>query len=228
MDPACVTLKPLRSELHYRSKFEEIAWGLLTIPVPLYQGMLKHLSPFGATLQSLRVETASLADAQVSCSLLDLNAAIRVRLDRVEFDCWKLHEVGSDAAQQVLRAVWAAIHEADDSIRTGAHIVDLNIVAEVVGSTSAQLLSRYVRIPEALGTMETGVAFYTPPITSNDEAWVNLVLDRIFKEDTHILAKMTVGCAASAVSIDSVAQSVEHHLTRVLENVGLRLQTELT
>ena len=228
MDPDYLTLKPLRSELHFRANFKENAWGLLTAPVPLYRGMLKHLGPFGATLQSLRIETASLADAHVSCTLLDLNTAIRVRLDRVEYDCWKLHEVGAEAAQQVLRATWAAIHEADDSIQLRAHIVDLNIVAEVVGSTSAQLLSRYVRIPVALGTMDAGVAFYTPPIDSADETWVKLVLDRMFKEDDHILIKTTVGCAASRVPLESIAQTVEGQLARVLDGIGLHLQTELT
>lgn len=228
MDPEYLTLKPLRSEAHYRGNFKENAWGLLAAPMPLYRGMLKHLGPFGATLQSLRIETASLADAQVSCTLLDLNTAIRVRLDRVEYDCWKLHEVGAEAAQQVLRAMWAAIHEADDLIQLSTHTVDLNIVAEIVGSTSARLLSRYVRIPDALGTMDAGVAFYTPPITSDDETWVNLVLDRIFKEDNHILVKTTVGCAAFTVPVESIAQTVEGQLARVLDGIGLQLQTALT
>lgn len=227
MKPESLGLKPLRSDLYYRASFTENVWGLLTAPAPLYRSMLKHLSPFGATLQSLRIETSSLADAYVSCTLLELNTAIRVRLDRLEYDCWKLHEVGSDGAQRILQAIWAAVRDADSAAQLATHTVNLNIVAEVVGSTSTGLLSRYFKIPEPLGTMELGLALYTPPITDDEQIWVNLVLDRVFREEKHILIKSTVGCAASTVPIESVGQVVEEQLTRVLDGLGLHLQAEV-
>lgn len=228
MDQGHVTLRQLRSDVLYRGNYKENAWGLFVEPVLLYRCMLKHLGPFGATLQGLRVETAELASSNVRCHLPDLDTDIRVRLDCVEYACRSLHQVGAEVAQKVLRAVWAAIHEADESIQPGAQTVDLNLVAKVAGSTSAQLLSRYVRIPEALGTMDAGVAFYAPPITSDDETWVNLVLDRVFKEEDQILIRTTVGFTASTVPVESIAQTVEGQLARVLEAIGLRLQTELS
>jgi len=188
--------------------------------------MLKHLGPFGATLQSFKIETAGLADANVSCTLPGLNTAIRIRLDRFEYDCWKLNEVGGEGAQRILCAIWGAIHEADDSIELATRVVDLNIVAEVGGTTSAGLLRRYLRIPESLGPMDAGVAFYARPIKSEGEPWINLVLDRVFKEDDHILIKTTVGCAGLEVQIDGISQAAEDQITRVLDGLGLHLETE--
>lgn len=226
MNPKDLTLRPLRSDVHYRGNFKENAWGLLTAPAPLYRSMLKHLGPFGGTLQSLKIDTASLADANLSCTLLELNTAIRIRLDRFEYDCWKLNEVGAEGAQRLLCAIWAAIHEADDSMELVTHIVDLNIVAEVAGGTSTELLRRYLQIPESLRDMDAGVALYTRPVKSESETWINLVLDRVFKEDNHILVKTTVGCAASEVQIDGISQAAEDQVTRVLDGLGLRLGTE--
>jgi hypothetical protein len=66
MNPKNLTLKPLRSNVHYRGNFKENAWGTADRTSPLYRSMLKHLGPFGATLQSFKIDTASLADANVS------------------------------------------------------------------------------------------------------------------------------------------------------------------
>lgn len=225
MDPS-VALKQLRTDVRYRGNFNEHSWGLFTEPVLLYRSLLKHLAPFGATLQGLRAETADLPSTQVSCSLIDLDTNVRVRLDRLEFDCWKLHEVGAEAAERALQAVWAALREADESIQLGPQTVELNILAKLVGSTSAQFLSRYVKIPMALGSMEAGVAFYSPPIANDDDTWVNLVLDRVFKEENQILIKTTVGCTACTIPIDSIAQNVREQMTRVFGALCLHIQAD--
>ncbi len=226
MNPEDLTLKALRSDVRYRGNFKENAWELLTGPVRLYRTMLKHLGPFGATLQTFKIETPSLADANVSCTLLELNTVVRIRLNGFEYDCGKLNEVGIEGAKRILCAIWAAIHEADDSIELGTHLLDLNIVAEIVGATSSRLLSRYLRIPESLGPMDAGVAFYTRPVKGDAETWINLVLDRVFQEDGQIIIKTTLGCAASEVRIDGIGEAAEDQINRMLDGLGLRLQTE--
>jgi hypothetical protein len=108
-----------------------------------------------------------------------------------------------------------------------AHVVDLNVVAEVAeGGTSTELLSRYLRIPESPGAMDAGVAFYTRPVKSESETWIILVLDRVFKEDNHILVKTTVGCAASEVQIGNIRHAAEDQVDHVLGGLGLRWETE--
>lgn len=105
MSPENRVLKSLRSEVHYRGNYAENAFALLAAPTPLYRSLLKHLSVFGATLQNFKIETPSLADSHVSCTLLDLNTAIRARLDRFEIDCWRLHEIGTDSSSDCSRDV---------------------------------------------------------------------------------------------------------------------------
>jgi len=88
-----VTLKPIRSELHYRGEIiANNAFELLTTLVLLYRSLLKQLGQFGATLQSIKWESPTLADSHVVCGLVDMNVAVRVRIDRIEIDFWRLHD----------------------------------------------------------------------------------------------------------------------------------------
>ena len=221
-----LVLKSLRSDVHYRGNYTENAFELLAAPTPLYRSLLKHLGVFGATFQNFKVETPSLADSHISCSLPDLNTAIRIRLDRFEIDCWRLHEIGTETAHRIVLAGWAAIHEADAAMKVMAHVVDLNILAEVRGGTAADVLRQYVQTPDPLGVMDVGVAFYTRPIQKNEEPWINIVLDRVFREDSQLVIKTTVGCDAAAVPLDSIALAVENQTNRTLDGLGLHFVTD--
>lgn len=218
-------LKTVRSEVHYRGNYSENAFGLLASPTALYRSLLKHLNVFGATLQNFKVETPSLAETHLSCVLLDISTAIRVRLDRFELDFWKFHELGTETTNRIAVSTWTAIRDADDSLHLTAHAVDLNILAEVEGGTSADLISRYVRTPEVLGAMDLGVAFYTPPVQSNAEPWINIVIDRVFRQDKQVLIKLTVGFDANAVPLETFALEVDRYTTTILDRLGLYFAT---
>jgi len=69
-------------------------------PVPLYKSLVKHLGQFGGALQNLSFESLTLANTHISCGLPELNVAIRVRIDRVEIDFWRLHEISADVAHR--------------------------------------------------------------------------------------------------------------------------------
>lgn len=102
-----------------------------------------------------------------------------------------------------------------------SHVVDVNILAEIRGATSTELLTRYVRTPEPLGAMDVGVAFYTRPIQNNQEQWINIVLDRVSRQDNQISIKMTVGLDAGAVPMDGITLAVENQTHHVLDGLGL-------
>src|SRR5260370_16773545 len=175
-----VTLQPIRSELHYRRNSRDNAFELLTGLAPLYRSLLKQLGQFGATLQSLKWESPTLADSHVSCSLVEMNVAIRVRIDRIEIDFWRLHESSKDIASRIVLATWAAVREANGSVETTAHGLDISIVAEIQGETCSTLMSRYVKPPDAVGIVDLGLAFYTRPV-QKDHRWINVVLERAFR-----------------------------------------------
>jgi hypothetical protein len=88
-------LRTVRSEVHYRGGYADNAFDLLASPTPLYRSLLKHLNVFGATLQNFKAETPSLADTHLSCVLLDINTAIRIRLDRLGLTQKQLHRLGA-------------------------------------------------------------------------------------------------------------------------------------
>jgi hypothetical protein len=218
-------LKSIRSEFHYRGTYTDNAFGLLAAPVPLYRSLLKHLRLFGATLQNFRLETQNLADSHIVVVLPDLNTTIRIRLDRFELDCWKLQEIGTETAHRIALATWAAVREADDSMQLSGHMVDLNIFAEIQGRTYRDLMAQYVKTPEELGVMDLGVAFYTPPVQKN-EPWINIVLDRVFRQDDQVWIKISIGSDAATVTLSDLALNVENKTIGALGNLGLHFAKE--
>ena len=221
MIPKDLALKSLRSEVHYRGNYAENAFDLLAAPTPLYKSLLKQLGDFGANLQDLKVETPTLADTHINCSLPDLSTSIRVRLDRLEIDCWRLNEIGTETAERIVLKGWAAIREADATLQLLSHRVDVNVLAEVQNGTAADVLGHYVRTPEPLNAMDLGVAFYSRPIQRNEDLWTNIVLDRVFKEDRQLTIKMTVGCDAAMEPLDRLASTVLSQIGRALGGLGL-------
>lgn len=219
-----LVLQPLQSEIHYQGGYAENPFALLAAPAPLYQSLLKHLGVLGATLRNLKIETPNFADSHISCTLADLHTEIRVRLDRFDVDCWKTHEIGAETAERIVLATWTAIHEADDSIKLVSHKVDLNILAEIQGGTCWDLLAQYVRTPQPLGIMDLGVAFYTRPIQNNQEPWINIVPDRVFRQDNRILIKLTVGYDAGAVPIEKLAVAMDGQTNHILDGLGVHFR----
>lgn len=218
------SLKLIRSELHYRGAYNDNAFELLGGPVPLYRNLVKHLEPFGVTLQNLKLESPNLADSHVSCGLLELNVGIRVRVDRLEVDFWRLHEIGANSANRIVLATWTAVREASDLVGIASHFVDLIMIAEILGENCPALMNRYVRPPEELGVVDTGVAFYSRPV-EKDQQWVNVVLDRVFGQDSQLFVKVTMGFNAAEVALDALAPHVEAITDTTLVRVGLRFKT---
>jgi len=220
-----IVLKPIRSDLHYRGLYDEIAFELLTTPAPLYRSLLNHLGPFGATTQSLKFESPSISDSNATCTLADLNAAIRIRLERMEIDFWKLHEISADTANQIVQGAWKAIIDTR-SVGMTSQVVELNVVTEIQGASYSALMKRYVMIPEALGPVDAGVAFYARPVPEG-EAWSNVVLDRIFGQDGQLVVKMTMGMPSTKVGLDQLAVAVTETINTTFHNLGLEFPLEV-
>jgi hypothetical protein len=218
-------LKPIQSELHYRGAYRDSAFNLLAPAIPLYRSLVNHLGQFGATLQSLGIESSDLPNAHVSCKLPDLNVVVRVRLDRVEIDFWRAHEISADLTHRIVLATWAAVRGADDSVEIASHFVEIAAIAETKGDHSAALMARYVVAPEALGDVDTGVAFYSRPVPEG-QRWLNLILDRVFGQDDRVSVKVTTAFPAAEASLDGLAVYVESLFNAALDNVGLRFETD--
>jgi hypothetical protein len=223
-----ILLKPLQSSIQYQGRFARLAFGLLSPPPALYQNLLNHLTRYGATLQSLsfKAEQPSLADASVSCFLSELNTLIYVRLDRLEINFLKVHEIGVETANQILLGSWAAIHEADASIAFLEHVVEVTLHAEIEGASYDELISQYVTIPTGLkDRAHAGVAFYLSEGTSEGERPGNIVLDRLAGGE-NLYLKLAVAFDAQQVPIELLSQRVRESMIRSLDHLMLEVQGE--
>jgi len=70
--------------------------------------------------------------------------------------------------------------------------------------------------------MDLGVAFYTPPIQDTHQPWVNVVIDRVFRQDQQVQLKTTVGLDGGLVPPEEIASEVGKQLASMLEGLGIR------
>jgi len=91
-----LVLKPTRTGVLYEGKFTGIAFGLLSNAHPLYTALLKHLGKYGATLQDLKFDVSVLANANVSCSLLNHHTNVTIGLQSLTVYISPFHQVGEE------------------------------------------------------------------------------------------------------------------------------------
>jgi hypothetical protein len=219
-----ILLQPVRSEVQYQGRFENFIFGLLTSPAPLYQNLLKHTGKYGATLHGITYVAPPLADANVSCFLPEFSANIQIRLDRLEINFLRFHEVGGELAQQILLESWAALQEVDASILVAEHAVGITVYTQIQEASYDQLIERYVMIPQGLGgNLHAGVVFYLPGDSARGERPGGIVLDRLIGQEQGILLKVTASFDAAQVSFNTLTQSIEDYLTGYLDHLGLVL-----
>lgn len=222
-----VLLKPTRSDVLYQGQFAELIFETLANPAPLYRNLLKHLGKYGANLSSLRFDAAVLAEATLSCSLLQLNTFVQVRLDRLEVNFLKLHEVGEEAASQILLASWAALHETQASISIAQHVITINVNTVIQGTPYDRIIKEYVVVPQTLGeNTGAGVAFYSPEQPGTGERWGSFVLDRLEGQKDGLALKVKVIFDAGQVPFSALRERANQYLNRQLQSLGLELIAE--
>jgi hypothetical protein len=220
-----ILLRPVRSEVQYQGRFESLIFGLLTGPAPLYQNLLKHLGKYGATLHGITYVAPPSPDANISCLLSEVSANIQVRLDRLELNFLRFHEVGSEVAKQFLLESWAALHEIDSSILVVEHAVGITVHTQILEASYDQLIGRYVTTPQGLGeNVHAGVAFYLPEDRARGERSGGVVLDRFLGQEQGMLLKVTAVFDAVQISFAGLVQSIEDYLIRYLDHLSLALE----
>jgi hypothetical protein len=225
MEP--ILLKTLRSELQYQGQFEKLSFGPLANPGPLYQSLLTHLGKHGATLQSLTYAAPPFADANVSCLLTELSVTTQIRLDRLEINFLRFHEVGRERAVQILLDSLAALHAVDASTVITGHVIGITIYTQIQNASYDQVIGRYVTVPQGLAKdVRAGIAFYLPIVQGGRQLLNAIVLDRIVASEQGILVRATLSFDAKHVPVDTLAQEVDSYFTRYLDQLGLVLDQE--
>jgi len=220
-----IRLKPTGSTAFYHGTFDEHAFNLLASPAPLLKSLLTRLAPHGANLNSLRIETTALPDANITCSLLELNTAVRVRLDRVSIDFLKLSETGIDVAATILAATWGAVGDASGPA-PHQHLVNLIVQCQAENASYRELAGRFVSIPSELPPgSDAGFVFYTPKDESRGEVGGSIVMERLTNPpEAGASLKVNVQLEAGKVGADLVVDRVKEYLHQQLKALDIELQ----
>ncbi len=222
-----IVLKPLRTDVLYEGKFTEIAFGLLSNTHTWYAALLKHLGKYGATLQDLRIDVSVLANANISCSLLNHYTNVTIRLQSCSVYISPFHQVGKEVASTILNDFTAAIHDAGPPIKVGEHVASVSIQTQILDSTYSDLMQRYVTVPSGLGEKtQTGVAFYYPGNELQGEVGGNIIVDRIPGQENGLILKINQAFDATKVPIENFTKHVAEGTTRSLNILGLKLELE--
>jgi hypothetical protein len=207
--------------MQYTGHFEDHAFGLLVTPVPVYQNLLKVLRKYGATLRDLRFDAPTVADANISCTLLDLNTHIRFYVDRFEVLIAKMHEIGDDTAEMLVLVAWKALQASNLEIKLIRHGLTLEAHADLVKGTVEDVIKQYVTPPQNLADkVRSAVAFYLKGWDSNQEEG-SIFLDRSTVRDEALYVKMSLVLSAHHVPIEQVRGRVDKLIVTALEDLGL-------
>lgn len=220
-------LRPLRSDVLYQGQLKAFAWGLFSQPISLYNSLIKHVGKYGVGLKDLKYDSTTLVDANITAFLLDLNTTLRIRLDRLETNFFRLHNIGADVANQMLLDFYAAVQEADPSVEVSQHTLALTVETQVLGTTHRELMQRYFNLPTALrDKTQPGLALYFGADPDQGIQEASLVLDRIPAQEQGLLVKVTAKFDAQQVIIKMLGQRAEEYVTQRLSDLGLALEAE--
>jgi hypothetical protein len=223
-----ISLQPFQSDASFEGVFDEPVFGLLASPVLLYQSLLQELNGFGASLSSLKFESTTLSDANVSCSLVSISTLARVRLDRLQVSFFRLHEVGEVTARQVLLGSIGAIQRTQPFVTYSRYDLSVNISAKIVGSTYSALIGRFVTTPADLGkSADAGVAFYLGPDDATGRISGGVVLDRLIaRSDGDLIFKANASFEASKVPAERIVDRFDEFVTGALKALGMTMSRE--
>lgn len=218
-----ILARPFRSEIQYQGQYADLAFDLLAAPLPVYRNLLKFLGRYGATLRDLRYDALTVVDANISCALLDLSAAIRFYLDRLEVTIAKLHEVGPEVATQLSLDAWAALQASDPKIGLAKHGVTLAFHADLVKGTVEELMSQYVTPPKAFGDKTTSAVLFYLKDRGEGEEGGSIFLDRSLAKDGALYLKLNLVLNATYVPLEKVRDRLNDFIATALGQMGIEV-----
>ena len=216
--------RPFQSEILYQGQYDDLAFDVLAAPIPVYRNLLKALGKYRATLPNVRYDAQTVAQANISCTLLDFSAIVQFHLDRFEVRLVKLHEVGEDVAAQIMLDAWAALKASDPKIKLIRHRVTLDVQADLVKGTVEEVMKQYVISPKAFGeNTRSAVIFYLKDGREGGESG-SIYLDRSPLKDGALYLKLDVSLDATKVPPEKVRDQVDEFVTTRLGQLGLEVE----
>lgn len=221
---ANVVGRPFLSEIQYQGRYADLAFDLFATPLPVYRNLLRFLGKYGATLKDLGYVAPTVADANISCTLLGLSTTVRFYLDRLEVTIAKLHELGGEAAMQLGLDACAALQASDPEIRLARHEVTLHFHADLVKGAVEELMRQYVTPPKAFGGNTTSAVLFYLGDRGEGEEGASILLDRSLAKDGALYLKLILFLNATHVPLEKVRDRVAEFVTTSLGQMGLEVE----
>ncbi len=214
----------MRSDLVYQGRYRTLSLGLLAQAIPLYSSILKHLGKYGVGLNNLRWETAVLADTNLTIHLLDLNAMFRIRLDRLEANFFKLHEVSIEAAHRMLVDLAAVVQEVDVSLGFGQHEFNIGFDANILNTGSRDFFKRYVTLSSSLQQARPGLILSMDGDGEQGLQAGSLVIVPMPSQEQGLTVRISGTFNADQVPLGMLRQRGEEYANRLLTALDLAVE----
>lgn len=217
-------LNPIEASIQYQGQFVNPAFSLFRNRYSLFGNLFHAFEKYGVSLRDLKAEAPDLAGAQISCSLLNFNVAVKIKIDILDISITNLAAVSEERAYQIVIDTWKATNLSDESVQIGQHAVTISSHYNLPKISYQELLERYVRKQENLQPQtESGVVFYLVPDSEKGINGGTIVLDRSVLGSGRLFLKAAVIFDASMVSIENLRSSFENFHSSHLAALGLEI-----
>lgn len=223
-----ISVKVLQEELAHHAQFASPRVRLLTPESGLPDRLLERLRQFGFGLPDLRVETdvQNIADAAITCWLFQFTTVVKVRAERIEVNCTKIHE--PDLLARVMLEALEAAKETEPHMEITLHGVTLNLHMKLGGEVSAaDFLNKYVNAPPAgMGpTSGRGFVYYFPGHEERQTS--SLIVDLSKLHPGALYAQGVVIFDAKKIAVDRVIPAAWDYFEKVGEHFDLEVKEEV-
>jgi hypothetical protein len=187
------------SEIQYQAILERPRFDWIQNWPRLSESIYERLQPLGLRLADIKVEAVgSFADFLLTASLLNHSTLIRLRLDRVEVECYNV-SAASKVLDEIVVSVLEGIKADDSQLRFSAMTSAVSLHGDVDGMSAHEFLSRFSRAGGIeLGPLEgAGTALYFGE--SGRRTSANVTLDRSARQPGWVFVRLSAFWNASSV-----------------------------
>ncbi len=157
--PEILQIAPVRTQLSWHGRFPQPVFSVFVNPAPTYAALYRLIQQYGADLNSIGIDVTVLAQAQITCTILPLNAILKIRLEQVEIALLNVGAFEPTLLADFVDGVKRALLDVDSSFAADVADVSVDVWASIESGSYADWVRRYVSLPEGLAGSEPSFRF---------------------------------------------------------------------
>jgi len=219
-----VTFKAARSDITIHSEFSQPAFTLLSDALGLQKRLFEALSRYGVQLTHIRWDqgAGSLGDINLLCYLFNFAVTLRVRLERVEVQCFDWSRVDNRSFTDAISTALILLGNPETGPRFKTHTVAIGFHGLLENVSAKDFVAKFVfQRTENLGAhVGSGIVFYYGAQDSRLSSAVTFDLSAVVKDGLFLRVQSVWD--AQKVSAQELPTAVTNHLSTVLTNFGVQ------